>query len=1007
MRLYPILKIFFTASLIAFFTQTFSQENIPENGVRDERNIKYCFQNATIHVNSLRTIQNGTLIILNDKIIYSGESKASPKDAVVEDLKGKHIYPSFIDLYSSFGMPKEVKSKPKRGPQIEGTRKGPNNWNDAIRSDVQAYRLFENDSKKAEKILASGFGIVLSSQNDGIARGTSVLLALDPGTTNECIIDEETTEGYSFSKGSSKQDYPNSLLGSVALIRQTLLDAQWYEKNKSKLDFDASLEAINRNKDKRKIFFSGNKLNSIRADRIGNEFGIQFVFVGNGDEYQSLREVKKTGAAFILPLNFPKTMDLSDPLIARNTNLNELMHWELAPANPYYLDQAGIKVMFTLNDLKKEADFLPAIQKAVEYGLSRESALKGLTSTPAMILGREKELGVLIKGARANFFLSSKDIFEKGTAITTHWINGKKVILKKEPGKDVAGTYRLKYDSENNKVILGKGGKKSILVFESDSIKLPAKGTYTDNEIGFSIDRKKDGIFRFSGWSSEKGFKGKFLSPDGSEGEFSLSLGAEEGEEKKEKAGKVDKVELPGVDELPYPFGPYGLRKDIVSEEFVVKNARVWTNTEKGILETDVWVKNGKIYKIGKGLVVPKGVTQIDGKGKHLSSGIIDEHSHIALNSVNEGGQNSTAEVRMMDAINPENIHIYRQLAGGVTAAQLLHGSANPVGGQSAIIKFRWGSSADELLIKDAPGFIKFALGENVKQSNWGDLQNKRFPQSRMGVEQVYDDLFQRAGEYGEKWKTYNSLSSKEKRTKIQPRRDLELETILEIMNKERFITCHSYVQSEINMLMKVAERYNFRINTFTHILEGYKVADIMKEHGAGASSFSDWWAYKFEVKDAIPQNPAIMTKAGVTTAVNSDNSEMARRLNQEAAKSVKYGDISEEEAWKMVTLNPAKLLHLDHRMGMVKEGYDADLVLWDKNPLSVYARVEKTFVEGSLMYSVEIDLKNRVWIKSERNRIVQKMLKEKKKKPNGPFGKPTKKENEEIGCESKGNFDF
>ena len=396
-------------------------------------------------------------------------------------------------------------------------------------------------------------------------------------------------------------------------------------------------------------------------------------------------------------------------------------------------------------------------------------------------------------------------------------------------------------------------------------------------------------------------------------------------------------------------------------------------------------VKNGKIEKIGKNLASGNLLT-IDATGKHLTTGIIDEHSHIAATSINEGGQNSSAEVTIEDVLDPEDINIYRNLAGGVTAIQILHGSANPIGGRSAIIKPRWGADAKGLLYKDAPKFIKFALGENVKQSNWQSYS--RFPQTRMGVEQLYVNYFTRAKEYEVK-----KLSGKPYRY------DLEMEVLVEILNKERFISCHSYVQSEINMLMKVAERFNFRINTFTHILEGYKVADKMREHGVGGSTFSDWWAYKYEVKDAIPYNASIMAAAGVTVAINSDDAEMSRRLNQEAAKSIKYGGISEEEAWKMVTLNPAKLLHLDDKVGSIKVGKDADLVLWSDHPLSVYAIAEKTLIEGAVYFDIEKDKLQRAAIKEEKNKLVKLMRDDKDKGVKKKI--PVKKQKKQFTCES------
>jgi imidazolonepropionase-like amidohydrolase len=295
-----------------------------------------------------------------------------------------------------------------------------------------------------------------------------------------------------------------------------------------------------------------------------------------------------------------------------------------------------------------------------------------------------------------------------------------------------------------------------------------------------------------------------------------------------------------------------------------------------------------------------------------------------------------------------------------------------------------------------ADGFIKFALGENVKQSNWGDMNTIRYPQTRMGVEQVYIDGFTRAREYQNRWTAYNKSGGK-----LQlPRKDLELEALSEILNKKRFITCHSYQQGEINMLMHVADSFNFRVNTFTHILEGYKVADKMKRHGVGASTFSDWWAYKFEVMEAIPYNGRILHDMGVVTAYNSDDAEMARRLNQEAAKAIKYGNVSEEEALKFVTLNPAILLHIDNRVGSIKEGKDADVVIWDNNPLSIYAKVQKTFVDGVCYYDATEEEQMVENIYKEKTRLMNKSLDEKGKGAN--MGKPSYKMEELNHCNNK-----
>ena len=449
---------------------------------------------------------------------------------------------------------------------------------------------------------------------------------------------------------------------------------------------------------------------------------------------------------------------------------------------------------------------------------------------------------------------------------------------------------------------------------------------------------------------------------------------------------KKKELPFPVIVPVSYPNGAYGFSKLPEAETLLFKNATVWTNESEGILEaTDVLVHNGLISKIGKNIKSKKAVV-IDATGKHLTTGIVDEHSHIAAASINEGGQNSSAEVSIEDVIDADDIDIYRNLAGGVTSIQILHGSANPIGGRSAIIKLKWGASAKELIYNESPKFIKFALGENVKQSNWGSYS--RFPQTRMGVEQLYIDYFTRAKAYDAKQKSGKPY-----------RKDVEMQVLAQILNKERFISCHSYIQSEINMLIKVAEKFDFNINTFTHILEGYKIADKMKAHGVGASTFSDWWAYKFEVNDAIPYNASILNAMGVVTAINSDDAEMSRRLNQEAAKAVKYGGTSEQDAWKMVTLNPAKLLHIDHRVGSIKVGKDADLVLWSHHPLSIYAKAEKTLIEGATYFDSERDQKIRTSIQSERNILIEMMLKEKNK---GMKTQPIKKKDKQLlHCDS------
>ncbi|MCX2741756.1 amidohydrolase family protein [Pontibacter anaerobius] len=973
-------KILTIAACLAFSAGgVMAQETFPRNGVYDERAGLVAFTNATVHTDYKTAIPNATLIIRNGKVEAVGANLKVPAGAVVMDAKGKHIYPGLVDMFSDYGLP-EIKIERRNwraAPQMESTREGAYNWNEAIRPETDAVELFKVDARKAAEMRKQGFGTVLAVHRDGIARGTAALVTLAEKRENEVVLKDKAAGALSFEKGSSKQDYPNSLMGSVALLRQTYLDAQWNARNPQK-EQNISLTAFAQANNYPQIFEADNKLNVLRADKVGDEFGKQYIMKGAGDEYQMLPQIKATNAPIILSLDFPKAYNVEDPFDARRVSLEDMKHWEMAPANAALLQKAGVTIAFTAHDLKDKKDFLPNLRKAVKYGLSEEEALKALTATPAKLLKADNQVGSLSKGMLANFIITTDNLFSEDGLILENWVQGEQYKLSDVPA-DYRGVYTLKLGNDTGRKLLisGTAEKPELQVIAKDTVKGNINFNGSLVTISFTESKDSKQSIRLSGWVADKNLQGEGQLPNASSVKWTAAYSeAMTEKEKKDRAKKEEENAVIGS--MIYPFQAYGQPELPKQETILIKNATVWTNEKEGKLENaDVLLKNGKIAKVGKNLS-ESGAKVIDGTGKHVTPGIIDEHSHIALDGVNEGTQSVTSEVRMADVVDPEDINIYRQLAGGVTTSQLLHGSANPIGGQSAIVKLRWGKSADEMLVENADGYIKFALGENVKQSNWGSTQTIRFPQSRMGVEQVFVDAFQRAKEYEQAHKNYNKLSKREKSKTPAPRRDLELDALVEILNEKRFITCHSYVQSEINMLMNVADEMGFKVNTFTHILEGYKVADKMKAHGVGGSTFADWWAYKMEVKDAIPQNAGIMNQMGIVTAINSDDAEMARRLNQEAAKSVKYTGMSEEDALKMVTLNPAKLLHLDNRMGSLKAGKDADVVLWNEHPLSIYAKPLKTFVDGVAYYDVERDEQLREELEQERMRLVQKMLTEK-----------------------------
>ncbi len=989
-------KLLISLMVICGYFTSYTQEYFPKNdGVKTTDTNYTVFKNAIIHTDPGSEIQNGTLIIKKGKIIEIGTSVTIPDNSIVIDLKGKHIYASFIDPFTNFGIKKPKKQggsifTPGAQPQWSASREG-YYWNDHIRPETNSVTHFNYDDKKATEYLKQGFGTVNTHMPDGIIRGTGLLVALhNDGTEGERLLNDRSAQFLSFTKSNaSKQVYPTSLMGAMALLRQAYYDASWYASGNTD-NKDLSLEAIQRNKNLPQIFEAGSRLNGFRADKIGDQFGIQYAIVGGGDEYARIDKVKATNARYIIPLDFPDAYDVTDPYMANLVSLADMRHWNQAPANPSVLAKNGVSFSLTTHKLKKIADFTTNIHKAIEHGLDKKIALASLTTIPAKILGIGNLLGSLKKGAYANFLITKNELFTKDNILYENWVQGNKNVIHDMTTIDINGSYQLTLAGKTYDLsISGKPSKPKAEVKFGDT-KLGTKIKYKDNWVSITFTDVDTTTTKYTRIVTEMSdtsnfWSGKAMLPNGSETSFTVKKKPDQASDTKEEQKSSDKKgKEPEVLPVTYPNNAYGNSQLPKSETMLLKNATVWTNEAKGILtETDILVKNGKISAIGKNLN-PGSAKVIDATGKHITAGIIDEHSHIATAAVNEAGHNSTAEVTIEDVVDPVDINIYRNLAGGVTSIQILHGSANPIGGRSAIIKLKWGRSADELIYNNAPKFIKFALGENVKQSNWGS--NTRFPQTRMGVEQVYTDYFSRA-------KAYEKL----KKSGQSYRKDIEMETLVEILNGQRYISCHSYVQSEINMLMKVAEKFNFRINTFTHILEGYKVADKMAAHGVGGSTFSDWWAYKFEVNDAIPYNAAIMHKQGVVTAINSDDPEMSRRLNQEAAKSIKYGGVSEEDALKFVTLNPAKLLHIDDRVGSIKIGKDADLVVWTAHPLSVYAKAEKTMIEGAVYFDLEKDQAMRKAIASEKNKLSMMMLKAKneglKTQP------PKKKEQQHFEC--------
>jgi imidazolonepropionase-like amidohydrolase len=960
------------------------QDNTPVTGISDKRVEVYGLKNARVVVDYQTTLENTDILISNGRIEAVGQNLRFPTGTIIFDLTGKTVYPSFVDVYAgNYGIKTQTAAadvnpyaallNPAPGGRtatvVTPEARIADYWNDGIHASYDISSEFIPDTRVAGEYRQMGFGAVVTFKTTGIARGTSALVSTGDGKANKVILKNKTSANYSIARSRSSDPYPASQFGIIALLRQVNYDAQWYKQLPAGYFHDDGLEAYNASLTLPQIFEVTNKLEIMRADKIGKEFGINYIIKGGGDEYQTLNDIKKSGNKLIIPVNYPEAPDVKDPYDAESVSYSALKHYELAPSNLSKISAAGLTFAITSSDIRQRTGFLTNLRKAVKYGLSETEALKALTFTPATMVGAADLVGAIKKSMIANLLITSGNIFSDDCVVYENWVQGTPYRFVDLRIKDIRGTYTLTVDTARYKMVLsGTFDKPTVkLTFDSTEVR---GATFVQEKDLVSITFERTRLrFRLSGYIAGKDLEGGGQLDNGRWIAWKASFlsAAMEADTRQRRPT----LPVPELGKVIYPFTAYGFTEFPRQEDVLFKNATVWTSEREGkLLNTDVLVQKGKISKIGKNLSA-EGSRIIDATGMHLTPGIIDEHSHIAMDGTNEMGQAITSEVRVGDVIDPEDQSIYRELAGGVTLAHILHGSANPIGGQSILIKHRWGHNAEELKVENQVGFLKHALGENVKRST------SRYPITRMGVEQIIRDAYQRAVDYNNQWKAWNDLKPADRIGKVPPRRDLELDPIVDVLEKKSYIECHAYVQSEITMIMNLAKDFGVKVNALIHCNEGYKVADQIAAHGTAASVFSDWWDYKYEVYEGIAYNTAMLLSQGVLTCINSDDAEMGRRLNQEAGKIMKYGGISETEALKLITINPAIILHLGDRTGSIKVGKDADLVLWTDNPLSIYARASKTMVDGTIYFDEELDAKTKEQIDNERNRIIANIIKE------------------------------
>lgn len=887
----------------------------------------YAIRDAKIHT-STGVLDKATLVVRDGVIEDVGPDVQPPADALVLDGKGMTVYPGFIDALCHRGFDATMQRSAVGDPAEEelsadalaatkpDNRKG-------MTPEFQVRTALKADSE-ADGWRKIGITAQLSAPESGILGGQSALVSLSGAPAREAVLRSPVAQHLSFRSGGGfgggggggGGEYPRVLMGIVAHTRQTMLDAGYHSRLLKRFEeaggvgkrppADPALEALAPVLGgKMPVIIEADTRDQIdRALDFAKEFNLKPILYGGREAYKSLDRLANEKVQVILRVDFTED---SSPIVQASekdapARVRQDRRGQRAKERSVAMEfhKRGIKFAFSSQGLTGERaqdKFRNNLRQVIEAGLPEEAAREALTSGAATIFGVDKQLGAIAKGRSAHVVAMSGEWHQFATRVRHVFVDG--IYIDPDAVPIPAGGATEKGGFGKGK---GKGkGKKT----ETDP---PTKGKEKKKEIDPPLVRE-DVVLRVQEKEIGKG-KEKAVDPT----------------TKDEQASEIEEDRKPTTR---------------TGGNVMLKGATLFPVSREPMPATDLLIQNGKITAIGKDLPVPSGVKVIELNGYCIMPGIIDTHCHFAVSGgVNETSLSVVPEVRIRDVINSEDVQIYRALAGGVTTARLLHGSANVIGGQDAVIKLKYGQRASELLVTDGPRGVKFALGENVKRSDG------RFPNTRMGVEAVLVRGFTEAQEYKKKWEAFKKGESK-----IEPRRDLRLEALAEVLSGDIKIHCHCYRADEILMLLRTCEKFGVKVQSLQHVLEGYKVAPEIAKHGATCSPFSDWWAYKWEAADAIPHCAALLREAGVTVCLKSDSNELMRHMYQEAAKLVKYGGLSETEALKTISLNGATQLGIDKRAGSLDVGKDADLAIFNGHPLNGYSRVEMTLVEGEVYF--------------------------------------------------------
>lgn len=961
---------------------------------------------ATVVTAPGQQLENARVILRDGLIVAVGVDVAIPADAEVIEMPGHVVYAGFIDAATSALLNPDRAAQPAAPAPIDVSKYALAATRiDNRKSLTPEYEAAENlrlDGDALEKRRQLGFTTLHIVPSGRLASGRGALLTTRGVTLRDSLLQTPTVSQLRvFAPGDD--GYPHTLMGGTAHLRQFFLDARRYAQQQTLFQAatpliprpfqDAALDGIQPVLAKKiPVWFTANTRDEIdRALNFAAEQELPFTLWGGREAERCLPRLLEKQVNVVLTLDYgdePKvepagtadklTADLKDPLRAQEDIRDQ---WKKHVGGPKALKAAGVKLAAGTQGLSDPAELFKGLRQLIQAGLSRDAALAAITSEAAVILGQEARLGTLVPGKLAHVVVLTGPFDDERSQVKLVFIDGKKFEYKKDaqpvpkdagtPGIELAGNWKLDIESSEGPVhcelVLTQTGNRLNGFFKSPQGdgKLTSGTVEKDkSEWVVSIgagDREIALKFQAPGLAGKPAeLKGTLRSAFGAATNFTArrdDLPPPQPNAVAIQGIEPDKPEPPPVPqnvELPVELDVDRLTRVVQTGGNVfIQKGTVLNGRGETFPETSVFIKGGKIAAIGKDLTAEAGVTVIDATGKYVIPGIIDTHSHImigdGMDGVNEATLSIVPEVRVKDAVSTSDVSAYRALAGGVTTARLFHGSANVIGGQDAVVKLKFGEPAYKQILADAPQGVKFALGENVK------FQRNRFPNTRMGVEATLNRAFMEALDYRRQWMEYQQAvqAAPDKATQLlPPRRDLRLEALMDIVNQQKFIHSHCYRADEILMLLRVASGLGVRVWSLQHVLEGYKVAPEIAAHGASCSTFSDWWAYKVEAYDATPFNAALLQQAGINTVIKSDDWELIRHLYLEAAKTIRYGGMTPEQALQTVTYNPSRELGLSDRIGSLEVGKDGDVGIYNGHPLHAFSRCEWTIIEGEVYFN-------------------------------------------------------